>query len=96
MCGIVGIVGHTPANQQIYDALTVLQHRGQDAAGIMTYHDGELFLRAALGDGQDTARPLLRVAMRAAVADETEARDLGFAAAAELRAQGADSYLTAL
>jgi amidophosphoribosyltransferase len=49
MCGIVGIVGHTPANQQIYDALTVLQHRGQDAAGIMTYHDGELFLRKQNG-----------------------------------------------
>ena len=45
MCGIVGIVGFGPVNQQIYDALTVLQHRGQDAAGIMTVHDGELFLR---------------------------------------------------
>jgi amidophosphoribosyltransferase len=45
MCGIVGIVGFTPANQQIYDALTVLQHRGQDAAGIMTSLEGELFAR---------------------------------------------------
>jgi len=36
MCGIVGIVAQTPVNQTIYDALTVLQHRGQDAAGIMT------------------------------------------------------------
>ena len=45
MCGIVGIVGFTPANQQIYDALTVLQHRGQDAAGMMTALDGELFMR---------------------------------------------------
>ncbi|NJD31006.1 MAG: amidophosphoribosyltransferase [Gammaproteobacteria bacterium] len=45
MCGIVGIVGFSPANQQIYDALTVLQHRGQDAAGIMTAEEGELFLR---------------------------------------------------
>ena len=45
MCGIVGIVGFNPANQQIYDALTVLQHRGQDAAGIMTMHEGALYMR---------------------------------------------------
>ena len=45
MCGIVGIVGFSPVNQQLYDALTVLQHRGQDAAGIMTALEGELFLR---------------------------------------------------
>ena len=49
MCGIVGIVGHSPVNQQIYDALTVLQHRGQDAAGIMTCQDGELFMRKKNG-----------------------------------------------
>ena len=49
MCGIVGIVGHTPVNQQIYDALTVLQHRGQDAAGIVTCHEGELFMRKQTG-----------------------------------------------
>ncbi len=36
MCGIVGIVGHQAVNQWLYDALTVLQHRGQDAAGIVT------------------------------------------------------------
>ncbi|AIN47286.1 amidophosphoribosyltransferase [Candidatus Palibaumannia cicadellinicola] len=36
MCGIVGIAGVMPVNQSIYDALTVLQHRGQDAAGIVT------------------------------------------------------------
>lgn len=49
MCGIVGIVGHTPVNQQLYDALTVLQHRGQDAAGIMTHHEGEVFMRKQNG-----------------------------------------------
>ena len=45
MCGIVGIVGTSPVNQRIYDALTVLQHRGQDAAGIMTATEGELCVR---------------------------------------------------
>lgn len=45
MCGIVGIVGKSNVNQALYDALTVLQHRGQDAAGIVTSHDDRLFLR---------------------------------------------------
>jgi amidophosphoribosyltransferase len=49
MCGIVGAVGHNAVNQQIYDALTVLQHRGQDAAGIMTCHDGEVLMRKNTG-----------------------------------------------
>lgn len=49
MCGIVGIVSHQPVNQELYDALTVLQHRGQDAAGIMTDADGRLFLRKENG-----------------------------------------------
>jgi amidophosphoribosyltransferase len=49
MCGIVGIVGQSPVNQRIYDALTVLQHRGQDAAGIMTELDGELCVRKDVG-----------------------------------------------
>lgn len=43
MCGIVGIVGFTPVNQSIYDALTVLQHRGQDAAGIVTIDGNNRF-----------------------------------------------------
>src|SRR5580700_1188722 len=49
MCGIVGIVGTTPINQRLYDALTVLQHRGQDAAGIMTAHEGRLCSRKGAG-----------------------------------------------
>ena len=49
MCGIVGIVGKEPVNQAIYDALIVLQHRGQDAAGIMTIEDNMFNLRKANG-----------------------------------------------
>ena len=49
MCGIVGIVGSTPVNQSIYDALTVLQHRGQDAAGICTIDSNRFRLRKANG-----------------------------------------------
>lgn len=49
MCGVVGIVAHSPVNQALYDALTVLQHRGQDAAGIMTINDGMFKLRKANG-----------------------------------------------
>ena len=45
MCGIIGIVAKSPVNQAIYDGLTVLQHRGQDAAGIMTSDGGRLHLR---------------------------------------------------
>ncbi len=49
MCGIVGIVGKTPVNQYLYDGLTVLQHRGQDAAGIVTIHDNTFRLRKGNG-----------------------------------------------
>ncbi len=45
MCGILGIVGRSPVNQALYDGLTVLQHRGQDAAGIVTCDDKQVFLR---------------------------------------------------
>jgi amidophosphoribosyltransferase len=45
MCGIVGIVGKSNVNLALYDSLTVLQHRGQDAAGIMTYDHGKVNLR---------------------------------------------------
>lgn len=53
MCGIVGIVAKTAVNQALYDGLTVLQHRGQDAAGIATYEDGHLFLRKSAGYVRD-------------------------------------------
>src|SRR6202045_5450113 len=49
MCGIVGVVGTSAVNQRIYDGLTVLQHRGQDAAGIATSGDGELCVRKGSG-----------------------------------------------
>jgi amidophosphoribosyltransferase len=45
MCGIIGIVGKSGVNQALYDGLTVLQHRGQDAAGIVTCDDERLYLR---------------------------------------------------
>lgn len=57
MCGIVGIIGNTPVNQAIYDGLTLLQHRGQDAAGIVTIDDENRFrLRKANGLVSDVFR----------------------------------------
>jgi amidophosphoribosyltransferase len=49
MCGIVGIVAKSRVNQDLYDALTALQHRGQDAAGIVTCEGGKLHMRKANG-----------------------------------------------
>ena len=45
MCGIIGILAKGPVNQAIYDGLTVLQHRGQDAAGIITSDGERVYLR---------------------------------------------------
>ncbi|MBL1293821.1 MAG: amidophosphoribosyltransferase [Thiotrichales bacterium] len=56
MCGVVGIVAKDKVNQSIYDALTVLQHRGQDAAGIMTADDNHLFLHKKNGLVRDVFR----------------------------------------
>jgi amidophosphoribosyltransferase len=53
MCGIVAIVSHQAVNQELYDALTVLQHRGQDAAGIVTCERGRLHLRKDNGLTRD-------------------------------------------
>jgi len=63
MCGIIGIVGHENVNQELYDGLTVLQHRGQDAAGIVTCDRGRLFLRKDNGLVRDVfhTRHMLRL-----------------------------------
>jgi amidophosphoribosyltransferase len=53
MCGIAAIVSHQAVNQDLYDALTVLQHRGQDAAGIVTCERGRLHLRKDNGLTRD-------------------------------------------
>lgn len=49
MCGIIGIVAKSPVNQALFDGLTVLQHRGQDAAGIVTCENNRLYLRKENG-----------------------------------------------
>jgi len=56
MCGVVGIVAKTEVNQTIFDALTVLQHRGQDAAGIMTCENKHFSLRKGNGLVRDVFR----------------------------------------
>ena len=49
MCGIVGVFGHNPVSQVIYDSLSMLQHRGQDAAGIATCFGGRFYLEKGNG-----------------------------------------------
>ena len=56
MCGIVGVVSSAPVNQLIYDALLLLQHRGQDAAGIVTQQDRKFFMHKAKGMVRDVFR----------------------------------------
>ncbi len=56
MCGIIGVVGRGVVNQLIYDALLLLQHRGQDAAGIATQHDRKFFMHKAKGMVRDIFR----------------------------------------
>ena len=56
MCGVVGIVSQTEVSPVIYDALTILQHRGQDAAGIATSTNNRFFLRKQLGLVRDVVR----------------------------------------
>jgi len=56
MCGIVGVASSAPVNQLIYDALLLLQHRGQDAAGIVTQLGTKFFMHKAKGMVRDVFR----------------------------------------
>ena len=56
MCGIVGTISHRPVNQLLYDALLLLQHRGQDAAGIATMHGNSFAMHKANGLVRDVFR----------------------------------------
>ena len=56
MCGIIGIAGTSPVNQLIYDGLLLLQHRGQDAAGISTTNDNQFSMYKAHGLVRDVFR----------------------------------------
>ncbi len=56
MCGIVGVISRSPVNQLIYDALLLLQHRGQDAAGIVTMEGTKCFMHKARGMVRDVFR----------------------------------------
>ena len=56
MCGIVGVVSTAPVNQLIYDALLLLQHRGQDAAGIVTQQERKFYMHKAKGMVRDVFR----------------------------------------
>jgi amidophosphoribosyltransferase len=56
MCGILGVVATTPVNQILYDGLQVLQHRGQDAAGIATAHQGRFHMHKGSGLVRDVFR----------------------------------------
>ncbi|HEY6879874.1 MAG TPA: amidophosphoribosyltransferase [Polyangiales bacterium] len=56
MCGIVGVISKSPVNQLIYDAMLLLQHRGQDAAGIVTMQGTKCFMHKARGMVRDVFR----------------------------------------
>ncbi len=64
MCGVIGIVSRNPVNQALYDGLTVMQHRGQDAAGIVTWGEKGLRQRKTNGLVRDVfrTRHMLRLA----------------------------------
>src|SRR5918995_477007 len=56
MCGILGIVARSPVNQLLYDGLLLLQHRGQDAAGIVTAEHNSFHMHKAPGMVRDVFR----------------------------------------
>src|SRR5256886_12381054 len=56
MCGILGIVARSPVNQPLYDGLLLLQHRGQDAAGIVTSERNSFHMHKAPGMVRDVFR----------------------------------------
>lgn len=56
MCGVVGTISHQPVNQLLYDALLLLQHRGQDAAGIATMQGNSFAMHKANGLVRDVFR----------------------------------------
>ena len=56
MCAVFGIVGTTPANQKIYDALLLMQHRGQDATGIVTGQGKKISVSRGVGMVRDVFR----------------------------------------
>ncbi|MEY3286259.1 MAG: amidophosphoribosyltransferase [Pseudomonadota bacterium] len=56
MCGIMGVMSQTAVNQLIYDGLLLLQHRGQDAAGIVTMQGDKYFMHKARGMVRDVFR----------------------------------------
>ena len=56
MCGIVGIVSQEPVNQQIYDSLLLLQHRGQDSTGIATADGSQFHMVKSRGQVREAYR----------------------------------------
>src|ERR1043166_4958376 len=56
MCGILGVVADSPVNQLLYDGLLLLQHRGQDAAGIVTAERNSFHMYKAPGMVRDVFR----------------------------------------
>src|SRR5574340_872763 len=60
MCGVIGVVSNSAANQLLYDGLMVLQHRGQDAAGIVTAEESRFHMHKGQGLARDVFRSHLR------------------------------------